>query len=67
MFEPFGEITSCKVSSTQNQQDPSKKEFNSKQSSGFGFVCFNSPDDARKAFEHFQNREGEPEESKEDE
>ena len=52
MFEPFGEIASCKVSSAKDE-GPSKNEFGSNQTNGFGFVCFDSPEDARKAFEHF--------------
>ena len=66
MFEPFGEISSCKVSATDCQQAPAKSESNSTQSNGFGFVCFNSHEDARKAFEHFQNKESDQEESKEE-
>jgi polyadenylate-binding protein len=38
LFEPYGDVTS--VSAPQNEQGKSK---------GFGFVCYNSPDEATKA------------------
>ena len=44
-FEPFGNITSCKV--MRDEKGSSK---------GFGFVCFSSPDEATKAVAEMNNK-----------
>lgn len=44
-FEPFGNITSCKV--MRDEKGSSK---------GFGFVCFSSPDEATKAVSEMNNK-----------
>lgn len=70
MFEPFGEIVSCKVSGVASEEEKagsSQKDYEARQAKGYGFVCFNKHEDARKAFDHFQNKDDEPEEVKEGE
>jgi len=44
-FEPFGNVTSCKV--MRDDKNTSK---------GFGFVCFSSPDEATKAVAEMNNK-----------
>lgn len=43
------------------------EKFESQQAGGYGFVCFTKHEDARKAFEHFQNKDDDHEEGKEGE
>ena len=63
LFEPFGEIVSCKVFDTEmpaSEDDGSNEEEQKmnpgKVQRGYGFVCFSRCEDARKALEYFHEK-----------
>ena len=63
LFEPFGEIVSCKVfdsevptSEDDDTNDEEQKMNPGKVQRGYGFVCFSRCEDARKALEYFHEK-----------
>ena len=63
LFEPFGEIVSCKVfdsevptSEDDDTNDEEQKVIPGKVQRGYGFVCFSRCEDARKALEYFHEK-----------